>query len=128
MQGVVGSSPISSTMAALLEPPPKRAVASRAGAALTGASTVSAGAYSSLAVLSAGSGVKAWGRNSNGQLGNGTTTDSLVPVSTNGLSGVRGLPASVGSHSLALRSPTAPWPRGATTPTAPWATARRPTG
>jgi alpha-tubulin suppressor-like RCC1 family protein len=46
--------------------------------------------------------VWAWGDNSDGQLGNGTTTDSAVPVPVSGLSFIKGIAAG-GSHALALQ-------------------------
>jgi alpha-tubulin suppressor-like RCC1 family protein len=49
------------------------------GSQLTGVIDIASGAYHSLALAGDGT-VWAWGRNSNGQLGNGTTTDSHVPV------------------------------------------------
>jgi alpha-tubulin suppressor-like RCC1 family protein len=55
---------------------------------LTGVTQVSAGAEHSLALLSNGT-VEAWGDNSDGELGNGTTTSSAVPVPVTGLTGVK---------------------------------------
>jgi alpha-tubulin suppressor-like RCC1 family protein len=48
-------------------------------------------------------GAAAWGYNGSGQLGNGTTTISHVPVAVSGLSGVTAVAAG-GEHSLALLS------------------------
>jgi hypothetical protein len=54
---------------------------------LSGVVAVAAGYSHSLGVKSDGT-VWAWGRNRYGQLGNGTNTDSNVPVQVTGLSGV----------------------------------------
>jgi len=54
---------------------------------LAGAVQVAAGHYSSLALLGDGT-VRAWGMNSQGQLGDGTTTRRTSPVTVPGLSGV----------------------------------------
>jgi hypothetical protein len=45
--------------------------------------------------------VMAWGQNSSGELGNGTTTDSNVPVAVSGLSNIVGVSAGY-NHSLAV--------------------------
>jgi len=55
--------------------------------------------------------VKAWGRNSYGQLGNGTTTDANSPVQVLGLSNVVSVAAG-GRFSLALRSDGTVWAWG----------------
>jgi alpha-tubulin suppressor-like RCC1 family protein len=54
--------------------------------------TVSSGSYFNLALLHDGL-VEAWGSNSNGQLGNGSTVNSSSPVQVEDLSGVQGISA-----------------------------------
>ncbi|WP_203971913.1 lamin tail domain-containing protein [Planotetraspora silvatica] len=69
---------------------------------LTGIVQVAAGLGYSLALRSDGT-VWAWGINTDGQLGDGTTTDRRTPVKVSGLIGVTQIAAG-GFHSLALRS------------------------
>jgi hypothetical protein len=55
--------------------------------------------------------VWAWGYNGYGQLGNGTNTDSNVPVQVSGLTGITAI-AWGGSHSLALKNDGTVWAWG----------------
>lgn len=74
---------------------------------LSGISKIAAGDYHALAMASDGSKVWAWGSNSNGQLGNGTTVDSatLVQVQLTNPSGVTITNVAAGAyHSFALKS------------------------
>lgn len=71
---------------------------------LDSVTAIAAGAEHSLALRADGS-VVAWGSNYNGQLGNGSTTDSSIPVPVSGLSGVTitAIAAGAGAdHSVAL--------------------------
>ncbi len=66
------------------------------------AQTISAGANQSF-VLCSDSTVRSWGWNPYGQLGNGTNTDSNIPVQVSALSGIKAI-AGGGGHCLALKN------------------------
>jgi alpha-tubulin suppressor-like RCC1 family protein len=70
-------------------------------AGLPAASGIAAGQVHGLVLGTDGS-VWAWGSNSNGQLGNGTTVDSSVPAPVSNLTGATGLGGSIGNFSLAI--------------------------
>jgi alpha-tubulin suppressor-like RCC1 family protein len=63
----------------------------------TGVASVVAGFYHSCAVMQTG-GVKCWGYNAYGELGDGTKTDSYVPVDVGGLTGVAAIATGPFSH------------------------------
>ncbi|NIL42572.1 cell wall anchor protein [Salinispora arenicola] len=70
----------------------------------TAVAAVAAGDRHSLALTSAGT-VLAWGRNIEGQLGNGSTTSSSTPVAVSLPTGTRAVAVAAGAdHSLALTS------------------------
>lgn len=71
---------------------------------------IAAGYYHSLALKSDGT-VWAWGNNSYGELGNGTTNSSNIPVQVSGLSNVIAIAAG-GFHSLAVKSNGTVWAWG----------------
>ncbi|MET0234928.1 MAG: hypothetical protein ABW224_09845, partial [Kibdelosporangium sp.] len=78
-----------------------------------GAGSVAAGSAHSLAVRSDGT-VWAWGQGTNGQLGNGGTTGSSVPVQVSGLTNVVAVAAGT-SFSVALKSDGTVWAWGLNT-------------
>ena len=64
------------------------------------ATAITAGAYHSCALITGGT-AQCWGDNEYGQLGDGTNTNSSVPVTVSGLAGVTAITAG-GAHSCAL--------------------------
>jgi alpha-tubulin suppressor-like RCC1 family protein len=80
---------------------------------LSGVTSIAAGAEFSLALK--GGAVMAWGNNGFGQLGNGTTTDSDVPLEVQGLNEEATAVAAGGYHALALlkSGKVMAWGRGA---------------
>ncbi|MGA3026363.1 MAG: hypothetical protein ABSF98_16485 [Bryobacteraceae bacterium] len=81
-----------------------------AGTPLTGVIAIAAGDGHSLAAKSDGT-AWAWGKNGNGELGDGTITSRNVPVQVNGLSGGTNVAAGV-AHSAALKSDGSVWSWG----------------
>ncbi len=79
---------------------------------ITGARALAVGRAHSLALLSDGT-VKAWGFNGNGELGDGTWTDRLSPVTVSGLTNVVAI-AAIDNASLALKSDGTVWAWGYT--------------
>ncbi|MFD7976088.1 hypothetical protein [Streptomyces sp. NPDC059071] len=67
---------------------------------LAGVTAVAGGGSHSLALRTDGT-AQSWGGNAFGQLGNGTNTNSTVPVQVSGLTGVKSIAAGV-AHSLAV--------------------------
>jgi RHS repeat-associated protein len=78
--------------------------------ALTGVTTIAGGLSFGYALRNDGT-VWAWGDNSDGELGNGTTTSSTVPVPVTGLSNVTAI-AAAGNDGYALRSDGTVWSWG----------------
>jgi hypothetical protein len=77
---------------------------------LAGVKDISGGGHDSVALASDGT-VWAWGWNGYGQLGDGTTTDRIVPVPVGGLAAASALTAGA-FHSLALESDGTAWAWG----------------
>lgn len=77
---------------------------------LSNVTAIASGYCDEFAIKSDGT-VWAWGWNVNGQLGNGTTTDSALPVQVLGLTGVKSVAAG-DEHSMALRSDGTVWAWG----------------
>jgi len=69
-------------------------------AGVSGVVAIEAGYYHTCALLATG-GIRCWGGNEYGQLGNGTTTNSLSPVSVVGLADVRSI-SLAGNESCAV--------------------------
>ena len=65
----------------------------------SGVLAVSVGDAHACALLTAGT-VKCWGNNAEGELGDGTTTSSLIPVDVIGLNGVVAVSAGQGHRAL----------------------------
>jgi len=78
---------------------------------LTDVIEISAGFVSHATALKNNGTVWAWGRNGYGQLGNGTLTDSSIPVQVNGLNDVIAISAG-DSHTVALRNDGTVWDWG----------------
>jgi len=77
---------------------------------LSGVTAIGAGNFSVAALKSDGT-VWTWGDNSLGQLGNGTTTNSSVPVQVKGLTNVKVIASGIG-HVAAIKSDNTVWSWG----------------
>jgi len=78
---------------------------------LTGVVSIAAGQWGHTLVAKADGSVWAWGPNSEGQLGDGTTENRLTPVQVIGLSGVTEVGAGE-AHSMAVKSDGTVWTWG----------------
>lgn len=80
-------------------------------AGLSSMIAIAAGDDFSLALLNTDLTVRAWGKNSNGQLGNGTTTDSSTAVAVSGLASMTAIAAGH-DHAVALKNDGTVWTWG----------------
>lgn len=76
---------------------------------MTGVTAIAAGVWHTVALKNDGT-VWAWGLNSSGELGDGTTTDRTTPVQATGLSDVTAIAAS--RHTIALKKDGTVWTWG----------------
>lgn len=79
--------------------------------AISSAQIIAPGAQHSLAICNNDSSVRAWGRNTEGQLGNGNNTASNVPVSVSSLTSIIAI-ADGREHSVALSNNGTVWTWG----------------
>src|SRR3990172_8879010 len=79
---------------------------------LTGVSALAAGGAHNVALKKDGT-VWAWGSNSDGQLGDGTTINRSTPVQISGLTGVSTIAAAYSPHTVALMKDGTVWAWGA---------------
>ena len=79
---------------------------------ITGAGAITTGAYHTCALLGNGT-LRCWGRNSQGQLGNGTLTRSSTPVTVGGITGVAAVSGG-GAHTCAVLGDGTVWCWGET--------------
>lgn len=78
---------------------------------LTKVVAIAAGVYHALALKDDGT-IWAWGFNLNGQLGNGSNTDSHVAIPVPGLSGITAIAAGY-AHTFAMKNDSTGWAWGA---------------